>query len=185
MLVPANERPFWLPIADGFALVRVGRVESVPVLLWNRRNGTTSHKGELLVSDLNSNAVNRITLDYQNLPINWSLARSERSVRVPYRGGVLVDFEPKMLQSFEGRAFFVRDGTAKPAELAGIEIDLDGNTVQSVVGKDGQFYFENLPEGSYSGRLFLDSQEGRFTLHIPHSDEMTVDLGDIRCEAGK
>ena len=173
------------PITDGFALVRVGGVKGVPVLLSRQPDGATGRGGRLFVPDLSSNVVNRISLDHRDLPINCSLERPERSLILPSRGGAIVDFEPNRLQSFEGRAFFMVDGAARPAEMAGFEISLHGRVVQSVVGKDGQFYFENLPAGTYPARLFLDGQECRFTIHIPRSDAMTVDLGDIRCEAEK
>src|SRR5262249_19625803 len=172
-------------ITDGFALVRVGRVKGVPVLVWNQRSGRTDGGGEFVVPDLNSFAVNRIALDRQSIPMNWSLERSERTFRLPYRGGGVVDFAPTKVQSFEGRAFLVRGGVPEPAEYAGFEIDIHGTVVQSVVGKGGLFYFETLPEGSYPARLFLDQKECRFPLRIPRSDRIPVDLGEIRCEMGK
>jgi outer membrane usher protein len=173
------------PISDGFALVRVGSIPGVPVLVQNQKIGTTSHSGRLLIPEVVSNSETRITLDPRRIPIDWGLTEVERFIDIPYRGGGVVDFSPTRLQSFEGRIFLARDGTSGPAEYAGIEIEIPGGLVQSVVGKGGLFYFENLPEGSWPARIFLDRVECRFVLRIPRSDKMTVDLGEIHCEAGK
>jgi len=173
------------PISDGFALVRVGSIPGVPVLIQNQRIGTTSRSGRLLVPEVVSNSETRITLDSRRIPIDWGLTDVERLVDIPYRGGGVVDFSPTRLQSFEGRAFLVRDGTVRPAEYAGFEIETPGGLVHSVVGRGGLFYFENLPEGSWPARIFLDREECRFVLRVPRSDKMTVNLGDIQCELGK
>ena len=125
--------------------------------------------------------MNQITLAPKNLPVNWNLERPDRLIRLPYRGGGVVDFEAKALQSFEGHAFFVNDSTEVPAEFAGFEIEAPGNPVQSTVGKGGLFYFENLPAGTYPARIFWKARECRFTIRIPRSDEIRVDLGKISC----
>ena len=93
----------------------------------------------------------------------------------------MVDFAPSRLQSFEGRAFLVRNGASQPAGYAGFEIDIRGRIVQSVVGRAGLFYFENLPDGSWPARIFLDGDECRFVLRVLRCNQMTIDLDEIRC----
>jgi outer membrane usher protein len=50
------------------------------------------------------------------------------------------------------------------------------------VGKDGEFYFENLPAGKHPAHLSFTGGECDFYLSIPEDSEIMIDLGEIICE---
>ena len=70
-------------------------------------------------------------------------------VSPPYRGGSVVRFGVTRIQAFEGRIFLVVRGERKPAESAELEVKVDGEIKESVIGKRGEFYLENLKPGKF------------------------------------
>lgn len=58
------------------------------------------------------------------------------------------------LQSFEGRMFFVMNGQKQSADHAGLEIRIGDKVIETVVGKGGEFYLENLPTSRLPSRVF-------------------------------
>jgi outer membrane usher protein len=171
------------PVRDGFAVVRVPGMRGVPVLVRHQSLGVTDGRGALFVPSLTSHDANSIALDDRSLPADWNLVQRERWVSPPFRGGGIVEFEARRFQSVEGRILLVRNGLATPAEYAGFEVETGSATMRSIVGRNGFFYFENLPAGEHRARIHLGREEGRFVLRVPRTDATTVDLGEIRCEA--
>ncbi|WP_082380513.1 MULTISPECIES: fimbria/pilus outer membrane usher protein [Achromobacter] len=127
-------------INDGFALVSTDGTPDVSVLHENRKLGRTNSAGHLLVPDLNSYQVNRLSIDPDELPVDMKL-ETTKAVAVPQSGsGVLVKFE---LQRYAAASVILRrpDGAAVPvgAQVAHIE-----SGKQSVVGYDGIAFVEDL-----------------------------------------
>lgn len=171
------------PIHDGFAVVKVDGLEGVRVELSNRKVGQTGKRGELLVPGLISYCDNRLSIEPEDLPFNYSILKRTKFVSVPYRSGGVVEFDVTKLQVFEGKLFLIENGKEVPAEYARLEIEVEGKTLETVVGKDGEFYLENIPAGRFFARLFKEDKEYNFELVIPESEDMVMDLGDICVEA--
>jgi outer membrane usher protein len=170
------------PIFDSFALVKVSDLQGVKVQYNNQVVGTTNKSGELLVSQLISYLDNKLSIEPLDLPLEYSILETTKYVSTPPRGGGIVAFGVEKLRSFEGRLFFLDHGQKVPAEYAGLEITMQGTAIEHIVGKDGAFYLENLPAGTFPARLFTADKQCRFDLTIPTSDAAMVDLGDIVCE---
>ncbi len=177
-------RSFYLsrPITDSFALVKVADQGNVKVLYSNQVIGETNKNGEVIVPDLISYYDNKISIDDTDIPINYEITDLSRDVSTPYRGGGVVNFAASKVQGFTGTFFFLDKGVKKAAEYAGIEIKADGKTMVATVGKNGEFYLENLPKGTFPARLYLKNKDCRFDMHVPESDEMLVDMGEVSCE---
>jgi outer membrane usher protein len=124
-------------------------------------------------------AENRLTIEALDLPLSLEPARLTLYYAPPYRGGGTVEFSGTTRQGFYGRLFWLKDGERAPAELAGLALEVGGQTVESVVGMDGEFYLEDLPPGRYAGRLYLEDRQENFELIVPRSSESLVNLGDI------
>lgn len=52
------------------------------------------------------------------------------------------------------------------------------------MGKDGQFYFENLPVGRHAAKLEYAEGQCEFELTVPSSTTPFLNLGTIQCVAG-
>ena len=170
------------PISDSFAVVKVGKIEGVKVYASNQFVATTNKDGEAVVPGMISYYNNNISIDDTDIPVNYSISDLAQYVSTPYRGGGLVEFKSVRLQGLGGRFIIMDKGRKMPAEYWGVELQIKNMNVASVVGKNGEFYFENISPGIYPARLFLNDKECRFDLHVPESDSMMVDMGDVVCE---
>jgi outer membrane usher protein len=169
------------PIFDSFALVKVSDLHGVKVQYNNQVVGITNRSGELLVPRLISYLDNKLSIEPLDLPLEYNILETTKYVSTPFRGAGIVEFGVEKLRSFEGRFFFLENGQKSPAEYAGLEIIMHEKTMEHVVGKEGVFYLENLPTGTFPARLFTADKQCRFDLTIPTSNAAIVDLGDIVC----
>ena len=144
--------------------------------------GVTNRRGEFLVPGLISYFGNKLSIEPSDLPLEYDVLETTKYVSAPFRSGGLAEFDVAKLRAFEGRFFFLESSERVAAEYAGVEITVDDKTTVSVVGKQGAFYLENLPSGTFPARLFTGAKECHFELTIPPSDEVIVDLGEIVCE---
>jgi outer membrane usher protein len=170
------------PVTDSFALVRVGDLEGVRVYSSNQEVGETNKRGQILVPSLISYLDNKISLEPEDVPVDYGISELEKYVAPPYRGGGVVTFHLTKLQGFMGHLYLVEKGEKKPAEYAGLDMTVNGEKREGIVGKKGEFYFENVPPGRFPARVFLGKKECQFTLTVPKSDKVMVDLGEVVCE---
>ena len=178
------DRSFYLsrPIRDSFALVRVGDIQGVTVMQSNRKTGVTNHNGEAFSPDLISYVDHRMSFDDAGIPVNYEIAEIARHVATPLRGGTVVSFAVTKLQAFVGRLLVLTADGRLPAEYWGLELTLPERKTEIVVGRNAEFYLENIPPGEWPARLFLGETECRFSIAIPESEDMIVDMGEISCE---
>ena len=176
-----NSAYFARPVTDGFALVKVN-LENVRVNYSNQEVGTTGKSGDLLIPGLISYHDNDISINDKDIPVNYEIKEVRKLISVPYRGGGVVSFDLRRLQGFTGRLFISEKGRRTEAEYWGYEIRMDGKVEKGIVGKKGEFYFENFPAGRFPARLFTKDRECSFEISIPKSDETMVDMGEVTCE---
>lgn len=127
-------------INDGFALVSTDGTPGVAVLHENRKLGSTNSAGHLLVPDMNSYQINRLSIDPDELPVDMKL-ESTKTVVVPQAGsGVIAKFH---LQRYAAASVILHqpDGSVLPvgARVAHVE-----SGKQSVVGYEGIAFVEDL-----------------------------------------
>jgi outer membrane usher protein len=170
------------PINRSFALVKAGKLEGVGVKFNNQKVGSTNSSGEFLLPNLLSFHDNQIEIENKDIPVNYSIERVIKKVNPPFRGGVVVDFNVQKLQAFIGTFIYVGEGKKQPLESGELKLWVFDKVIKSFIGKDGEFYLENIPPGNHKGTV--SSKTGECSVHIiiPESDEMMVDLGNITCE---
>jgi len=170
------------PILDSFALVKIGGLAGVRVQHNNQSVGRTNNEGEVLIPGLISYYYNNLSIDDQDIPVNYRIPKLKQYAFTPFRGGGVVEFEVTKLQGFIGRLYATGDGRKIPAEYWGLEVQTGDRTVSTIVGKEGEFYLENMPSGKLEARVFSKNRECRFDLVIPKSDEIMVYLDEVACE---
>ena len=62
-----------------------------------------------------------------------------------------------------------------------LTIRANGRDVDSPLGREGEFYFENISPGSYPAMLEYQEQSCQFNLTIPVSEESEIELGNVPC----
>lgn len=173
---------FTRPIHDGYVLAKVGTFENVAVKYNNQEVGVTNEDGELLIPGLISYHQNNISIDDKAIPVNYELSDINKSVSLPYRAGGVVRFDMKKLQGFTGRLLVRDHGKVSPAEYWGLRINNGAEAMEVIVGKNGEFYLENLLAGRIPARLFRKDEICSFELVIPESDDVMVNMGEMICE---
>ena len=169
------------PIRDSFALVNAADLDDVRVYFGNELIGKT-HKGSILLPELSSYARNSIKVDARDIPVDMALKRSKLIVSPKYRTGGIASFQIEKFQGFTGHAFILRGDYKKTADYADFILWRTQNEKhETIVGRDGEFYLENLTRGKYSGILRMEGESCKFNLTVPDSREMLVDVGEIAC----
>jgi len=169
-------------VTNSFALVKVGELPNVNVTLNNQFIGNTNENGELIIPTLISYYGNKISLDEKSIPINYDLLELKHLTATPFRGGGVVNFDIRRLQAFYGQ-LYVLDGENKiPAEYWGLSYTIQDKKIETVIGKEGEFYLENLLPGKIPIKIYFGKKECNFNMEIPEHDEFLINLGEITCE---
>jgi len=92
------------PVADSFAIVKVGAVPGVRVYANNQPIGTTDNSGTVFVPRLASYFENPIAIEDKDLPVNYIVPRARFIVAPALRSGVLLDFDARAVTAIAGRA---------------------------------------------------------------------------------
>ena len=115
-------------------------------------------------------------------PKDYSIISSRKIINPKFRTGSVADFNVKKFQGFIGYLYLENNGLIKSADYASIVLKNNKQTFSSIVGRSGEFYFENLAQGRYKGQAQLEGELCQFDLSIPASKEMMVELGEFVCE---
>ena len=134
------------PVSDSFALVKVADLKGVKVKYSNQEIGVTNKNGEVVVPDVISYNENKISIDIKDLPVNYEIKEIQKNVTTSFRGGGLVRFDVKKLQAFTGKIFFSVNGHKTSADYAGLDIVIDKEKVETIVGKGGNITFKTFQQ---------------------------------------
>jgi len=172
---------FGQPVRDSFSIVKVDRLKDVEVYHSNTPIGTTDGNGEVMVPFMISYNDNVIMVDDEGIPMNYSLVKGERHISPMYRSGSYIEFGLVKIQSIIGTITVIDNGKGVPAEFWHMSFESGGKTVETSIVRDGEFYLENIPSGTYNIHIYKDKSECSFDMTIPESTEMMLDLGTLKC----
>jgi outer membrane usher protein len=170
------------PLQQSFAVVQAGNVDGIRVNYNGEPAGKTRRDGKLLVPNLRSYEVNKLSINQEDLPLEYSVEKYERDVIPSPRSGAVVDFGLQRLSAIFGR-LVVRDGDETlPLEHMRLAIDGIPADLSWRSGADGEFYLENVPEGSHELLGAVEGVSYRCPLEVPITLESLTDLGEVTCE---
>ncbi len=172
---------FSRPIHDSFAKVKVGNLEGVRVYHYGNEVGRTSKNGYVIVPNLRSFLNNKIDIENRDIPIHYTIPELTKYISPPFRSGTLVKFDVSKMQGIEGTITIVENGKEIPMESAVMLIQIKGKMVEGLVGRDGEFYLENIPAGKHPGEILYRGRECKFDIMIPESEDIVVDVGKVFC----
>jgi outer membrane usher protein len=61
-------------------------------------------------------------------------------------------------------------------------IQTEDRPMEGLIGRDGEFYVENISPGTYPATISYRGEECNFDLVVPASDQMFIDVGEVTCE---
>ncbi len=168
------------PIQDAYALVRTPDVPNVTTTLSHQNVGTTDAHGDVLVPNLLSYYGNVLGIDDQDIPLDYAIAKTERTIAPSYRGGAVVVFPVKRLQAFLGKLEVVRQGETVVPAYGDLSVSGDG-AVASPIDAQGAFYLETLPRGTNAATIRYEGGSCTFMIAAPQSSERFVQMGKLTC----
>jgi outer membrane usher protein len=127
-------------VDDSFAIVDTDGLANVRVLNENRPAGRTDATGRLMVPDLRSFDINRISINATDVPVDATIDEAQRDVRPQDRSGVVVKFP---IRFSHGALVQMIDEVGHPLPV-GSTADLVPGGVDTPVGYDGDVYVQNL-----------------------------------------
>jgi len=93
----------------------------------------------------------------------------------------VVTFPARRVQAFVGAVVVETAGRTVTPSYGQLTVTADGQTFESPIGRDGEFYLENLPRGRHPAVVDHKDAACRFTLEAPVSPASLVDVGTVRC----
>lgn len=170
-------------IQDGFALLRLPGLAGIRGYMNNLEVGTTNSRGNLFVPSLLSYYGNKLSISRTDLPMSHNVELVEKYVAPPYRGGVLIEFPVTRIQRIVGRVTIDKDGKNIIPKHGQLTAALDGKSFESILGNNGEFYFENIKVGRYQATIEIEEQTCQFALEVPQVDDEMIQLGTLICVA--
>ncbi|MCI3280787.1 hypothetical protein L5470_07315 [Synechococcus sp. PCC 6717] len=122
-----------------------------------------------------------MSIDPDSVPENY-LAEGDSLLIAPlFRGGGIARFTVQRIQNFIGTVVLQRSGTPIIPALGQLTLQRGQETVASPLNRNGQFYFDTLAAGDYSAQVRFEQEVCTFSLTIPESEELFVELGTLTC----
>lgn len=164
-------------VNDAFVLVSTQGYGNVPVRYENQLMGHTNDNGHLLVPWVASYYPAKFGIDTLQLPANVSAGDTEQRVAVSQGSGLLLGFS---LQKSVSATVTLVDAEGQALPLGSHAIELNSGA-HSVVGWDGQAYFEGLQRDN---RLRVVTDEGKECLaefSLDPERAQIAQIGPLRC----
>src|SRR5205085_7065410 len=139
--------------------------------------------GRLLIPQVSSLAVQELSVDEQELGIQYALKDRRRTVTPPYRSGLVVDFGIRQMRAAAGTAWLVEGGRRTRIVARTWMLTGPAGTLRIETASNGEFYLEDAPPGVYTGTLQGRERSHTCRLVIPASEDPVQELKEgIVCE---
>jgi outer membrane usher protein len=171
------------PITDSFAIIQVPGIEGVRGYLFNQEVGRTNRRGDLVVPNMLSYYGNKLSIEDKDIPLGHRIDATQQTVAPPLRGGVVASFPVYRIQAVSGMARILVDGQSMVPQYGALTVETGGTRHESPLGKNGEFYFENIPAGVHSGTIEHEGHRCTVEFEVPKSDESFLKIGTITCAA--
>ena len=172
------------PVEESFALIRVPGVAGVRGYASNQQSGRTNAQGNLLIPNLLPYYGNVISVNDQDIPLDYRLGDVVRSIAPPYRSGAVLTFSATRIQAVTGTVSLDAAGKVVVPEYGQLTVVVAGQSITSPIGPTGEFYFEMLPPGQHQAKLEYLGATGTCLVVVPVSTAIVVKLGSITCKGG-
>jgi outer membrane usher protein len=169
------------PVDRGFGMVQVADLANVRVLVNNTPIGATNDAGRLVIPGLLPYFGNRVSIATEDIPVDRSIERHTLLAVPPLRGGTYLNFQAPRVRGFQGRLQPASPNLPEHFGPGALSLTVQDQSFESAVGRQGEFYLENVPAGEHEATVELSNVRCRLRLAIPDTEEPFVSLGVLPC----
>jgi outer membrane usher protein len=168
------------PVENGFAVVRAPGAANVECEWSNQSVGKTDRAGDCLYPNLLPYFGNQLGINDKDIPLNFSVGATQKTVAVPYRGGAVVSFPVHRIHQIMGQVM-VMYGSNRMIPTNG-QLTVSSKPPQiSPIGDDGAFYFEDIPVGTLKALVEYKNGTCSFDIVVPDFKEPLHKMGMVTC----
>jgi outer membrane usher protein len=124
---------------------------------------------------------NRIGIDDKDIPLDHDIGATERTIGPPFRGGVIVTFPVRRVQSVSGTVVIEERGATIAPAYGQIAVVAGERRVISPLDEAGNFYLEDVAPGSYAAEVQYANGVCNFRLAVAQGSAALVNVGTVRC----
>jgi len=169
------------PIQQSFGVIQVPGIEKVRGYASNQEIGYSNSDGDIFVPNLLPYYGNKLGISDKDIPLNYTIDATERLVAPPLRGGSLAVFPVRRIQRVTGKVGVEKAGQRSIPSYGQLTVTAGGKIFESPIGKQGEFYLENVTPGRHAAVIDYKDQSCHFYLEVPSSEESVIELGVLRC----
>jgi len=160
-------------------LVNVGEIEGVRVYRNNQEAGRTDERGMMVVPTVTSYAYNSISIDPQDIPMDYAITALEQTVVPPLGSGVFAKFDLRPIRAYEGTLNVRLPRGVSPMEHVGITLTKGPRVLNFTTGYGGEFYLDEAEPGDWQATFALPGVACRFQLRLPQTATAVTRLDPI------
>ncbi len=168
-------------VGQSFALLRVPGVEGVTGFSSNQPVGRTDARGDLLVPDMLPYYGNRLRIADTDVPRDYSIGQTEKTVAPPYRGGALIIFPVERARAITGFVRMEVKGQEIVPAYGTLIVPVEGRRIESPIGSRGDFFLENVPPGRREALVLFGDGACRVEIVVPDTQQQFFNAGTLRC----
>jgi outer membrane usher protein len=169
-------------VDQSYALLQVPGVGGVHGYLSNQDVGQTDSAGNLLIPNLLPYYGNRISIDDQDIPIDYGVEATEETIAPSNRAGAVVRFPVHKIQAVTGELRVAHGGGVLVPSFGQVTVSVAGTEEQSPIGREGEFYLQDVPPGTYPAKIEFRAGICKFNLEVPASGKPFLNLGTLQCK---
>ncbi len=170
-------------LSSSFALIEVPGVSGgVRGYSSNQLYGTTNNNGDLILPNLSPYYANPIAINASDIPLDYTIDKTQLLIAPPNRGGAVVRFNAKKFQAIRGSLKVDKQGKMLTPTYGEFSVQVGSDSVVTTLGPDGQFYLENIGPGSYKAKIDFPEGICNFDLVVPTSKKPITKLGTLTCK---
>jgi outer membrane usher protein len=173
-------------VNDGYAVIRVTDNPGVRVYVNNQLAGRTGQGGAIVVPGLLPYYANSVSIAPEDIGLEYQIDRVHAVVAPPNRGPAVVTFGAVVFRGISGKVVVLDGDTRVIPAYGDMTFERPGHAAAtSPIGANGEFYLENVPEGSLDLSVAFGERVCRFTVNVPQGIRIAVDVGEVVCVMGK
>jgi outer membrane usher protein len=171
-------------INDGFVIADLGVPQpGVDILLNNQVQGQTDGKGRVFIPEVGSYIRQEVSLNDRQLGMEYGVEAKRRTIAVPYRSGLAVNFGARRVRALAGMVWLQAEGRKGAAGAGALVLQQGANTLRTETSAGGDFYLDDAPPGTYTGRFEAAGKTYSCRVTVPDFPEPVHELKEgVLCD---